>query len=191
MKRLAITAFRFLMVMTLLTGVVYVVLITAAGQLLFPAKSNGSLVMKNGRVAGSELIGQNFDSAAYFWSRPSSVFYNAVPSGGSNLGPTSDSLRKVVACRRTNFSVMNMVPDTVGVPREMIFSSASGLDPHISPSAALLQVNRIARARNLNDKQREQVLSLIKNLTEDRQFHLLGERRINVFLLNLSLDKIQ
>jgi K+-transporting ATPase ATPase C chain len=177
--------------MTVLTGVIYPFFITGVAQLAFPAKANGSLIMKDGKIIGSELIGQKFDSSIYFWSRPSAIDYNPIPSGASNLGPTSDNLKKQVAERRKLFAANNSIADTSAIPKEMLFASASGLDPHISPEAALLQLKRVAMARNLNEKQKQKVQQLIKNKTEEPQFLLFGESRINVFELNLALDSIK
>jgi K+-transporting ATPase ATPase C chain len=191
MKAQTIIALKFLLIMTVLTGVIYPFFITGVAQLAFPAKANGSLIMKDGKIIGSELIGQKFDSSIYFWSRPSAIDYNPIPSGASNLGPTSDNLKKQVAERRKLFAANNSIADTSAIPKEMLFASASGLDPHISPEAALLQLKRVAMARNLNEKQKQKVQQLIKNKTEEPQFLLFGESRINVFELNLALDSIK
>jgi K+-transporting ATPase ATPase C chain len=191
MKTQTIIALKFLLVMTVLSGVIYPFFMTGVAQLAFPAKANGSLIMKDGKIAGSELIGQKFDSSIYFWSRPSAIDYNPIPSGASNLGPTSDKLKKMVAERRILFATKNSITDTTVIPKEMIFASASGLDPHISPEAALLQLKRVAMARNLNETQKQMVQQLIKNKTEEPQFFLFGEPRINVFELNLALDNIK
>jgi K+-transporting ATPase ATPase C chain len=191
MKTQTIIAIKFLLVMTVLLGVIYPFFMTGVAQLTFPAKANGSLIMKDGRIVGSELIGQKFDSTIYFWSRPSSIDYNPIPSGASNLGPTSDKLKKQVNERRRLFAVGNSITDTSLIPKEMVFASGSGLDPHISPETALLQLNRVATARNLNEAQKQRVEQLIKNKTEEPQFFLFGEPRINVFKLNLALDSIK
>ncbi len=191
MKTQTVIALKFLLVMTVLTGVIYPFFMTGVAQLAFPAKANGSLIMKDGKIAGSELIGQKFDSSIYFWSRPSAIDYNPIPSGASNLGPTSDKLKKQVTERRILFATKNSIADTTVIPKEMIFASASGLDPHISPEAALLQLRRVAMARNLNETQRQKVQQLIKNKTEEPQYFLFGEPRINVFELNLALDSIK
>jgi len=191
MKTQTIIAIKFLLIMTVLTGVIYPFFMTGVAQLVFPAKANGSLVKAGGKNIGSELIGQKFDSSIYFWSRPSAIDYNPIPSGASNLGPTSDELKKQVAERRRLFAANNSIADTSAIPKEMLFASASGLDPHISPEAALLQLKRVAMARNLNETQKQKVQQLIKNKTEEPQFFLFGERRINVFELNLALDSIR
>jgi K+-transporting ATPase ATPase C chain len=184
-------ALKFLLVMTVLTGIVYPLFMTGVAQLAFPAKANGSLLMKDGKIIGSELIGQKFDSSIYFWSRPSAIGYNPIPSGASNYGPTSDTLKKQVTARRILFATKNSITDVTTIPREMIFASGSGLDPHISPEAALLQLKRVATARNFNETQKQKVLQLITNKTEEPQFFLFGEPRINVFELNLALDSMK
>jgi potassium-transporting ATPase KdpC subunit len=191
MKTQMIIALKFLMVMTLLTGIIYPLLMTGFAQVSFPSKANGSLIMKDGRIIGSELIGQKFDSSIYFWSRPSAIGYNPIPSGASNYGPTSDTLKKQVGARRLLFAKMNSMTDPLSIPKEMIFASGSGLDPHISPEAALLQVDRISKARQFDNAQKEKLRKKIKDLTENPQFFFLGEPRINVLMLNLELNKIQ
>jgi len=133
MKTQMIIALKLLLVMTVLTGIVYPLVMTGLAQLCFPSKANGSMVMKDGNIAGSELIGQKFDSSIYFWSRPSAIDYNPVPSGASNFGPTSDKLKKQVSDRRASFAAKNSITDITAIPKEMIFASGSGLDPHISP----------------------------------------------------------
>jgi K+-transporting ATPase ATPase C chain len=190
MKTQTIIAFKFLVVMTLLTGVLYPLIMTGLAQLTFPGKANGSLIMKDGKTIGSDLVGQKFDSTIYFWSRPSAVGYNPVPSGASNYGPTSDTLKKLVNARRLNFAAANSVPGVLTVPKEMIFASGSGLDPHISPGGALLQVDRISEARHFNNNQKQRLLQSVKDMSEKPQFLILGEERINVLLLNIELDKL-
>jgi len=190
MKTQTIIALKFLLVMTILTGILYPLLMTGLAQLTFPSKANGSMIIKDGKIIGSELIGQKFDSTIYFWSRPSAIGYNPVPSGASNYGPTSDTLKKLVTARRDLFAKMNSVADPLSVPKEMVFASGSGLDPHISPEAALLQVDRIANARHFDNNQKELLIKHIKDLTETPQFLLLGKNRINVLVLNLDLNKL-
>ena len=176
---------------TVLTGIIYPLFITGIAQFLFPVKANGSLIMRNGKVVGSELIGQPFDSAVYFTSRPSAVSYNPLPSGASNYGLTNSRLKELAAERKHNFCSYNELDSLAVIPAEMIFASASGLDPHISPQAALLQGDRIAKSRNFNDNCKQKLINCIKNLTEGPQFLCLGEERVNVLLLNLETDKIQ
>ena len=189
MKKQAIIALKFFLIMTILTGVIYPLVMTGLAQLSFPSKANGSLIKKDGKIIGSELIGQKFDSTIYFWSRPSAIDYNPIPSGASNLGPTSDKLKKQVVERRILFATMNTITDTTAIPKEMLFASASGLDPHISQKAALLQVDRVAKARNFNIIQKQNLVQSVKNLTETPQFKVLGEERVNVLILNLELNK--
>lgn len=176
--------------MTVLTGIIYPVFLTGIAQVAFPEKSNGSLITKNGIIIGSSLIGQKFDSSAYFWSRPSAVDYNPVPSAASNFGPTSTKLMVLVKARKDNFIANNEVKDTTSVPLEMIFASGSGLDPHISLEAARMQVNRIAKVRNFNSSQEQKLSALVTKFTEKRQFGIFGEEKINVLKLNIELDAI-
>ena len=136
MKTQTITALKFLLILTILTGIIYPLVMTGIAQLIYPSKANGSLIMKDGKIIGSELIGQNFDSTIYFWSRPSAIGYNPIPSGASNLGPTSDTLRKLVTSRLDLFAKSNSINDKLTIPKEMIFASGSGLDPHISPEGS-------------------------------------------------------
>ena len=191
MKTQTIIALKFLLVMTILTGIIYPLLMTGLAQLGFSSRANGSLIIKDGEIIGSELIGQKFDSTIYFWSRPSAIGYNPIPSGGSNYGPTSDTLKKLVDARRVFFAKMNSLKDPLSTPKEMAFASGSGLDPHISPEAAFWQVDRISIARHFDNSQKQLVLKSVKDLSEKPQFLILGEERINVLLLNLELDKIE
>ncbi|MCX6306988.1 MAG: potassium-transporting ATPase subunit KdpC [Bacteroidetes bacterium] len=189
--RTFIIAFKVLLFFTILTGFVYPLLITGIARVIFPAKANGSLLFRDSRVVGSELIGQQFDSAIYFSSRPSAILYNPLPSGGSNYGLTNVRLKELVQIREHKFHSFNQLDSLVKIPSEMLFASASGLDPHISPRAALLQVDRIAKARNFNALSRLKLINCIRELTEGPQFLCLGEERVNVLLLNLETDKIQ
>ena len=184
------TAFRIFLILTLLTGIAYPLVVTGITQLAFPSKANGSLLVRQNRVIGSELIGQTFDSAAYFTSRPSAIAYQTLPSGGSNLGLTSSKLKAQVAARKLQFLVSNGLDEKTVVPSEMLFASASGLDPHISPRSARMQVNRISGARQLNAVQKRKLLQLIEQHTEKPQFYCLGENRVNVLLLNLHMDDV-
>lgn len=190
MKTLIISLKIFLF-FTILTGIAYPLLVTGIAQVVFPFKANGSLIVKDNKIIGSELIGQHFDTTIYFTSRPSAISYNPLPSGGSNYGLTNLKLKKLVAERKNQFIAFNQLDTLTAIPSEMLFASASGLDPHISPEAALLQVDRIVKFRRFPAEQRGKVINLIKNLTKYPQFHLFGQERINVFLLNLSLDKIK
>lgn len=190
MKAQIIISLKIFAIFTILCGIAYPLLITGIAQLAFPQKANGSLILQGNKVIGSELIGQKFDSIIYFSSRPSAIDYNPMPSGGSNLGPTSAKLKQLVADRTALWVKSNPTSDPKNIPSEMLFASASGLDPHISPKAAMQQVDRIVRVRNFNDSQREQLMHIIAQSTENPQFLVLGEYRINVLELNLKLDAI-
>jgi K+-transporting ATPase ATPase C chain len=161
---------------------------TLAANALFPRKASGSVLTKGGIVIGSELIAQNFRSDRYFWPRPSAIDYSPLPSGGSNYGPTSRALKNMAEKQRTLFLHANGLADSIRVPADMVFSSASGLDPDISPQAALLQVERIVRAREFDGERRRKLIELVQECVEERQFGLLGQPRVNVLLLNRALD---
>jgi K+-transporting ATPase ATPase C chain len=191
MKKTMFIAFRLVLFFTVVAGVIYPLFITGISLLFFTEKAQGSLVITDGVVMGSKLIGQQFDSISYFHSRPSALNYQAMPSGASNLSWTDQRLKEMVAKRKEDFLSNNMLPDTTAVPPEMLFASASGLDPHISPRSAYLQVERIARSRKFNEEQKHRLNLTLAKMTEKPQYSLFGEERINVFLLNLELDKIK
>jgi K+-transporting ATPase ATPase C chain len=172
---------------TLLTGVGYTALITAIGNLVWPAQAAGSLITRHGVVAGSALIGQPFESAGYFWSRPSAtspVPYNGASSSGSNLGPLNPTLDSLVRARVARLRAADPSAPAA-VPVDLVTASGSGLDPDISPGAAAYQVNRVARARGLDAAA---VRALVAEHTTGRQLGLFGEPRVNVVRLNLALD---
>jgi len=191
MKKQFITSLKFLGVMTVLTGIVYPLMVTIITNLVFPYKSQGSIIERNGIIIGSELIGQYSDKTNYFWSRPSSVNYNPIPSGASNLGRLNPLLKEKTYKMYLDFILSNDIIEGSLIPAEMITASASGLDPHISPDAALFQVNRVVQERGLNNNEKDKIVDLINIMTQKRQFSLLGEPRINVFLLNLKLDSLK
>jgi potassium-transporting ATPase KdpC subunit len=172
---------------TVVTGLAYPVVVTVIAQLVFPHQANGSLIMKDGKPAGSALIGQPFDDPKYFWGRPSATSpfgYNAGSSVASNLSPTNADLIKAVQGRVDALRAADP-GNTVPVPVDLVTASGSGLDPHISPAAALYQVGRVARARKINETV---VNDLVAKHIEGRLLGLLGEPRVNVLALNLALD---
>ena len=186
LARLARTAVLMTTLLVVVVGVVYPLVVTGAAQVLFPDCANGQLIVRDGRVIGSRLIGQPFRSAGYFHSRPSAagpLGYDASASAGSNLGPTSRTLvdavgARVAAARKEN-------PDDP-VPIDLVTASGSGLDPDITPAAALFQVPRVARERGADEAA---VRALVSAHVQGRQLGLLGEPRVNVLLLNLALDE--
>jgi len=188
MKTLFISL-RIFVFLSVLTGIIYPLFVTGIAQLVFPTNANGSLILRDNKVIGSELIGQQNDSAIYFSSRPSAISYNPLPSGGSNFGLTNHKQKVAVYERKQNFIMQNQLDSLTEIPSEMVFASASGLDPHISPEAAILQVNRIAVARNFSPAQKSRLICKIEKLKEKPQFSVFGEERINVLMLNIELDK--
>lgn len=182
---------KIFLLLTLITGIIYPLLITGLANLFYKDKAGGSLTKINDQPAGSSLIGQAFDSSIYFWPRPSQNNYDPLPSAGSNLALTNERLRIIVSERESKFLDANDLEPGTRVPSEMVFSSGSGLDPHISPESAILQAGRIARARNFSPDQRQELSDLIERLTQKPQFNIFGQDRINVFILNLELDKIK
>jgi K+-transporting ATPase ATPase C chain len=180
-------AFRFMVLFTVLTGFVYPGVVTGLARVLFPRQAGGSLIVHNGTVVGSSLIGQNFTRPEYFHPRPSAAGdgHDAAKSAGSNLGPTNGKLMARVQAAVEAFRKEN--PDYTGpIPADMLTTSASGLDPHISPAAAEAQAARVAKARGVPV---EQVRALVAAHTERRDLGFLGEPRVNVLLLNLALDE--
>jgi len=179
-----------LVLFTALTGIVYPVVVTGIAQVIFPRQANGSLIMKDGKVVGSALIGQPFDDPKYFWGRPSATSpfaYNAGASTGSNQGPTNPDLKKAVQGRIDALKAADP-GNAAPIPVDLVTASGSGLDPHISPAAALYQVRRVAKARSLSE---DALRNLVEQHVEGRQFGFLGEPRVNVLRLNLALDAMK
>ena len=175
--------------MIVITGIIYPLLVSAVGIFIFPYQSQGSLITKDGKVVGSELIGQQFSNPEYFWSRPSAtgpVPYNADASCGSNLGPTNPALIKLV---QDNIAKLKAADpnNTLPIPADLITASGSGLDVHIGPAAAVYQIPRVARLRNLSP---QQVQRLVEKHTKPRVWGFLGEPAVNVLTLNLALDEL-
>jgi K+-transporting ATPase ATPase C chain len=177
-----------MLVLTVLTGLIYPGVVTGLCQVLFPAKANGSLIVRNGQVVGSELLGQNFKKPEYFQPRPSAAGndgYDPTASGASNYGPTNQKLIDRVKDSVTTFRKNN--PDYTGpIPADMVTASGSGLDPEISPASAEAQAPRVAKARGIDARQ---VLDLVAAHTQDRDLGFLGEPRVNVLKINLALDQ--
>lgn len=178
-------AIRLFFVLTVLTGMVYPLSITLISQVFFHRQANGSLIRSGSEIVGSEWMGQAFHQSQYFWGRPSVSDYDPMASGASNLGPTSLVLKKQIEDRRALLLKLN--PGRHSVPEELLMASASGLDPHITPAAALFQMERVAKARKLNTKQAQQLHQLITELTEKSSF--FGTERVNVLKLNLAIDQ--
>jgi K+-transporting ATPase ATPase C chain len=176
----ALQSLRIYIVLTLLTGIIYPLAMTGVAQLLFPRQANGSRLVENGKLLGSDLLAQKFDSPRYFWPRPSAADYATIASGASNKGPTSADLKKAIEERRAKFGA--------DAPVDLLTASGSGLDPHISPEAARLQTPRIAAARNISI---EKISALLDQTIEGPQLGFLGEPRVNVLKLNLALDQLR
>ncbi len=176
-----------LVLMSLVTGLAYPLAVTGIAQSIFPKQANGSLIERDGKAVGSNLIGQPFSDPKYFWSRASATTpfpYNAAASGGSNQGPLNPALADAVAARIK--SLRDADPEnSAAVPVDLVTASGSGLDPHISPAAAEYQVSRVAKARRLDPSK---LRALVAESTEGRQFDFLGEPRVNVLTLNIALD---
>jgi K+-transporting ATPase ATPase C chain len=144
----------------------------------------------DGKLKGSRLVGQKFINERYFWSRPSAIDYNPMPSGASNLGPTNTTLREEVQKRRTQIDTTYALFLDANLPIDLLYASGSGLDPHISPEAARLQIGRVAKSRNLTPEQKAKLADLVERCIEPPQWGIFGEPRVNVFLLNLALDRL-
>jgi len=187
MTKLIIQSLKLTLVFTVLTGLAYPLLVTGIGQTFFRDQANGSLQISNGKIVGSTLLSQKFESRRYFWPRPSASDFGTLPSGASNLGPTSQALQSNVTARIDAFRVAHALGKKASVPADMVFQSGSGLDPHICPESATIQSHRVAQARQI---QNSALVELISQSTEPPQFGFLGEPRVNVLLLNLALDRL-
>ncbi len=189
-------AFLMLLIFTVITGVIYPLVVTGIAQVIFPHQANGSLIVINGKTYGSELIGQQFDAPKYFWGRLSATGdfpYNAfnaetlTGSSGSNYGPLNPALQEALQARIDTLKAADP-GNTLPIPVDLVTASGSGLDPHISIAAAQYQLHRVAQARGLSD---EAVQTLVNQYTKGRQFGFLGEPRVNVLELNVALDGLK
>jgi len=190
--KIILQSIRLTILWTIICGLAYPIAITVVAQLAFKDQANGSLVMRDGKIIGSALLAQQFTGSNYFWPRPSACSYGTGPaglvaSGGSNLGPTSGALQTNVVNNTAAFISGNNLPTNTPVPADMVFASASGLDPHISPEATQLQIARVAAARGLSP---DKVTALVDKFKEGSQWGFLGEPRVNVLLLNIALDEM-
>ena len=183
--RLIIQSIKQMVFWTILTGVLYPLVITGVAQIAFPRQANGSLIESGGKIVGSELLAQQFTGEKYFWPRPSAGSYATVPSGASNYGPTSKKLQDTLNGYADALRKAHKLPADAPVPADLVFTSASGLDPHISPEAARFQIGRVVSARGLSENQ---VKALVEKFVEPPQWGFLGQARVNVLKLNLALD---
>jgi potassium-transporting ATPase KdpC subunit len=178
--KVILQSLRIYIVLTLLTGIIYPLAMTGMAQLFFPRQANGSRIIEQEKLVGSDLIAQKFEGPKYFWPRPSAADYATVASGASNKGPTAADLKKSIDERREKFGADASV--------DLLTASGSGLDPHISPEAARLQIARVAAARNMPA---EKISAFVDQTIEPPQFGFLGEPRVNVLGLNRLLDQLQ
>jgi potassium-transporting ATPase KdpC subunit len=190
MIKLITQAVRQTLLWTLVTGMLYPIAITAVAQVAFKRQADGSLIERDGKIVGSDLLAQQFQGPTYFWPRPSAATYGTGPSGlnassGSNLGPTSAQLQTNVRTNAKALRDAHKLPADAPVPADLVYASASGLDPHISPESARFQVARVAAARGIGE---DKVRALVETFVEPPQWGFLGEARVNVLLLNLALD---
>jgi K+-transporting ATPase ATPase C chain len=184
-----------LLLLSLGTGLVYPLVVTGIASFLLPGKASGSILQRSGQPVGSALLAQRFVGTRYFWPRPSAADdgtnYSTLSSSASNLGPTSSNLAALVRARADRFRAAHELSKEVVIPPEMLFASGSGLDPHISPASARLQIQRVAQARRFGPPATDRLRQLVERAIEPPQLGFLGEPRVNVFYLNLKLDELQ
>jgi len=185
MFKLILQSLRQTLIWTAVTGIAYPLAVTVIAQFAFKSQAEGSQVTRNGQLVGSSLLAQQFTGSTYFWPRPSAGAYGTMPSGASNSGPTSAALQTNVTNNLKSLRDAHKLTADAPVPADLVYASGSGLDPHISPEAALFQVARVAAARGVPEAK---VRELAVRFTESRQLGVLGEPRVNVLLLNLALD---
>jgi potassium-transporting ATPase KdpC subunit len=181
---------RMLLTFSFALGLIYPFWITFFSELCAKDKATGSLVFTHGTCKGSRLLGQKFVKSSYFWPRPSVCDYNPLLSGASNLGPTSKRLQNTVRGRLFFLAEAHGIQDLAKIPRDLLFASGSGLDPHISPEAALFQIDRVSKARGFTEKGKAKLGALVREHIENRSFHFLGESCVNVLELNLALEEL-
>jgi K+-transporting ATPase ATPase C chain len=189
MKNLII-AFKIYILLTIITGLLYPLAITGFAQTFFSNKANGSLIIRDKKILGSELIGQQFNMPEFFWGRPSAIENNPMPSGGSNLNPVGLTLKDKIQTRVDTIRKYHGNISIGKIPKELLFASASGVDPHISPETAYFQLERIAKYRHLSSEQKNKLNKLIQTSIEAPDLNVFGEFRINVLKLNMQLDGI-
>jgi len=184
------TALRLYLLIVLIAGLAYPALIAVVGSTFFRGKATGSIATQKGIPVGSELLAQSFKDERYFWPRPSAADFATVASGASQLGPTSEKFSSNVAARIA--FIRKAHPDSAGlsIPADFLTTSASGLDPHLSPESVVFQLSRVAKARNLSLEKKEKLRELIDCMTEKPFLGMIGEKRVNVFLLNMKLEEI-
>lgn len=185
--KIIIKSIKVFLILTVITGVVYPLTTTIIGQILFKEKANGSLVYLEGKLVGSKLIGQKFESDRYFVGRPSFTNYDSLSTGASNKALSNNAYKDEILDR---YNLLTKKFNTKEIPQELFTASGSGLDPHISKKAALIQVDSICKARGYDEKTKLELINLVNKFTEGRDMNILGEERINVLLLNIALDKL-
>ena len=189
MKNLLI-AIKLFATLTIITGLLYPLSLTLFAQIFFNEKANGSLIYCEKKCIGSELIGQKFVSPDFFWGRPSAIDYNPFPSGGSNMNPVGEKLKTAIQYRIDTIRKYHQGADLHTIPKDLLFASASGVDPHISPEAIYFQFDRVCTFRKFNDGQRKKLFNAIKSSIETDGLIIGGQSKVNVFKLNLKLLEI-
>lgn len=184
-------AFKMVLWMSIVVGLIYPMVITSIAWLTMPNRSQGSFIKVNDKLIGSLLIAQPFTSDHYFWPRPSAINYNPLHSGGSNLGPTSAELKRLVKERQAHLRATHLVSDLASLPSELLYASGSGLDPHIQIGTALFQLDRVAKARNMDEEKKEFLRKLILRLSKSNYMRFLGVACVNVLELNNALDELE
>jgi K+-transporting ATPase ATPase C chain len=186
MIKIIIQSMRQLVVWTVITGLAYPIAITVISQAVFKEKANGSILVSGTNNVGSSLLAQQFTGSNYFWPRPSSCTYTTLPSGASNLGPTSGQLKTNVLGNADSLRSAHGLDTNAPVPPELLFASGSGVDPHITPDGALFQVKRVAKSRGIEP---EKLAKFVEGFVEQPQFGVFGEPRVNVLVMNLAMDR--